>query len=93
MSPAKFFGGMLISYGIMATALAPGLKRCWHRHAHEGTFVWLGGLAWITTACVTMTHQLASGRHLNAYLIDVSCQFVYLLPLRSARDHQAGMRH
>ena len=77
MSPPKFFGGMLVSYTVMATALALIASAADVNTLTKG--LCLGSLAWVIAACVTFTHQLASGRHINAYLIDSSCEFVYLL--------------
>jgi hypothetical protein len=77
MSPAKFFGGMIVSYFIMATALALIASAADVDTLVEG--LCLGSLIWVITACLTMTHQLASGRHINAYFVDASFELIYLL--------------
>jgi hypothetical protein len=76
-NPAKFFGGMLVSYFVLATVMAIGVAGYEHPNIHVGAHV--GLLTWVAVAAVTMTHQLASGRTIVAYLIDTSCELVYLV--------------
>ena len=79
MNPARFFGGMIVSYLLLAFALAALASAADVENLTQG--LCLAGLAWVITACVTFTHQLASGRHVNAWLVDTGCELVYLLAM------------
>jgi hypothetical protein len=77
MNPAKFFGGMVISYLVLATILAVLITSFTDSGIVAGIVI--AKAVWLATAAITFTHQLASGRHFNAWLIDVSCEFVYFI--------------
>jgi hypothetical protein len=79
MNPAKFFGGMIVSYLVLATVMALMLARSEQVSLMTGIHTAL--LIWVAVACITMTHQLASGRTFIAYVIDAGCQLIYLLAM------------
>ena len=78
MSPPKFFGGMIVSYLVLAAAVAMlvaalGLKGP-AAGAYLGSILWLG-----PAAAIGFTGHLASDRKLGAYLIDSSFQLLCLV--------------
>jgi hypothetical protein len=76
MSPPKFFGGMIVSYVVLALVLAVLVVKIDVTSALGGAL--LGGLVWLAVAAVTFTHHLASGKIINAFLIDAGCELIYL---------------
>lgn len=77
MSPAKFFGGMIASYLVLATVIALLANACSVQNAAHGLV--LGAMTWVIVACVTLTHHLASGKAMLAFVIDASLELIYLL--------------
>jgi hypothetical protein len=77
MSPLKFFGGMIASYIVLGFALALLLSGMKEQSVAVG--VGTGFVLWVAVAAVTMTGHLASVKAIGLYLIDVSCELVYLL--------------
>ena len=77
MSPPRFFGGMFISYLVLAAALALTLTATPEPTAQTG--ILLGILFWVATSAIAMTGQIASDRHIGIYFIDVGCALVYLV--------------
>ena len=79
MNPVTFFGGMLVSYFVLATMIAVIVVRFDLHTPLQGIKV---GLAlWVAVAAVTMTNHLASNKKFAGYLIDVSCDLVYLVAM------------
>ncbi|MCI0365330.1 MAG: DUF1761 domain-containing protein [Phycisphaerales bacterium] len=76
MVPAKFFGGMIASYLVLAFAIAVLASK--FQIETLGGGVGLGLFVWLAIAAVTMTHHLASGRVIAAYLIDAACELIYV---------------
>ncbi len=77
MSPPKFFGGMIVSYFILAMAIAI-LSRWLNIHsAVHGA--WLGGVMAIGVGAILFTNHLPSGKGVVGYIVDASCSFVYLI--------------
>jgi hypothetical protein len=78
MSPPKFFGGMLVSYFVLAVAVSflvvaldlkgPAAGAC------LGSILWMG-----PAAAIGFTGHLASDRHNGIYLIDTAFQVVCLV--------------
>ena len=78
MKPARFFGGMVVSYLVLAVVMAILLTGFSQPTALTG--VALGALLWLGPAsAIGMTAHLASDKPIGIYLIDVGCQLVYLL--------------
>ena len=77
LSPARFFGGMIASYLVLAFILAALASAANVESVVQGIFV--AGAVWLATAAVTFTHFIASDKQLPAYLIDTSCELVYFL--------------
>ena len=78
MKPARFFGGMVVSYLVLAVVMAILLTGFSQPTALTG--VALGALLWLGPAStIGMTAHLASDKPIGIYLIDVGCQLVYLL--------------
>lgn len=77
MNPAKFFGGMIVSYLVVATIIAALVTSFSDSGIIAGVII--AKAVWLAVAAVTFTHHLASGRHINAWLIDAGCELVYLL--------------
>src|SRR4051794_19692947 len=77
MSPPKFFGGMILSYLVLALVLAflmTGLKE---QNAAVGASV--GFLVWLAVAAINMTAHIASDKVFGLYCIDLGCELVYLV--------------
>jgi hypothetical protein len=79
MSPARFFGGMILSYLVLSAALALILSACAKPSALAGAA--LGFCFWLGSAAIAMTGYLASDKPFGIYLIDAACQLVYLLAM------------
>lgn len=77
MSPPRFFGGMLLSYLVLASALAVLLSGFPEPGATTGLAV--GLIVWLAAAAIALTGHIASDKVFGLYLIDVSCQLVYLV--------------
>ncbi len=77
MSPPRFFGGMILSYLVLALALAVLLTGFPEPNAMIGLSV--GLVVWLAVAAIAMTGHIASDKVYGLYLIDVGCQFVYLM--------------
>jgi hypothetical protein len=77
MSPPKFFGGMLLSYFVLAFIL--GVLLTGFTQPTVVTGITIGVLVWVATAAIAMTGFIASDKVLGIYLIDVGCQLVYLI--------------
>jgi hypothetical protein len=77
MSPPRFFGGMLLSYLVLAVALALLLTAVPEPTLGGGAAA--GLLLWMATAAIAMTGFIASDKVIGIYWIDVACQFVYLV--------------
>jgi hypothetical protein len=77
MSPPRFFGGMLLSYLVLAIALAVLLSQFTEQTVLTG--IGLGLVFWLGSAAIGMTGQIASDKAIGIYLIDVSCNLVYLV--------------
>jgi hypothetical protein len=77
MSPVKFFGGMLLSYLVLAWVIAIILTGVPESDARTGAT--LGFFVWLGAAAIGFTGHLPSGRPLGVYLIDTGCQLVYLV--------------
>ena len=77
MNPAKFFGGMVISYLVLAVVMAILVASFDVRSVKSGAL--LGLLIWVAVAAVHMTGHLASNKSIAAFLIDTLFQFVYLI--------------
>lgn len=79
LPPPLFFGGMLLSYFVLAFALALLLTAFVEPTLLKG--VALGGAFWLGSAAIAMTGHIASDRKSGIYLIDVSCSLAYLLSM------------
>ncbi len=79
MSPPKFFGGMLLSYLVLAWALAVMLTAVPSVNASIGII--FGLLFWVASSAIQMTGHIASDKRSGIYLIDIGCQLVYLVAL------------
>jgi hypothetical protein len=77
MSPPLFFGGMLVSYFVLAVALAAVLTAFSAPTMTSGAA--LGVAFWLGVAGIYRTNHIASGKPLGVYLIDVGCDLVYLV--------------
>ena len=78
MNPAVFFGGMLVSYLILAVVVAVLVTSLDLRTVAAGAL--LGFLLWLgVAAAIHMTGHLASNKPIGAFLIDTGFQFVYLI--------------
>jgi hypothetical protein len=75
--PPRFFGGMILSYLMLAFALALLLSGFPERSVTTG--ILLGLVFWLGSAAIAMTGHIASDKVLGIYLIDTGCQLVYLL--------------
>ena len=77
MNPAQFFGGMVVSYFVLAVVMAILVTAFDIRSAASGAL--LGWLVWVAVAAVYMTGHLASNRSIAAFLVDTSFQLIYLV--------------
>ena len=78
MNPAIFFGGMLVSYFVLALVTAIFVTSFDLRSAVAGAM--LGFLLWLgVAASIHMTGHLASNKPIGAFLIDTGFQFIYLI--------------
>ena len=77
MSPPRFFGGMVLSYLVLALALAVLLTGFSEPNATTG--IGVGLVVWLAAAAIAMTGHIASDKVYGLYLIDVGCQLVYLV--------------
>jgi hypothetical protein len=77
MNPAKFFGGMLVSYFVLAVVMALLVTSFDIRTTGSGAL--LGLLTWVAVAAVHMTGHLASNKAIAAFLIDTSFQLIFLV--------------
>jgi len=77
MSPPRFFGGMVLSYLVIALALAVLLTGFPESNVTIG--IGVGLLTWLAAAAIAMTGHIASDKVYGIYLIDVGCQLVYLV--------------
>ena len=78
MSPPRFFGGMLLSYLVLALVMALLLANFTQPGMLTGAV--LGFLLWLgPAAAIAMTGYIASDKPFTLYLIDVGCQLVYLV--------------
>lgn len=79
MKPGIFFGGMIVSYIVLAAALEIVIWRMNIQAVPGGLKV--GAVAFLISASVSMTHHLASGKVIGAYLIDAGCELCYMLAM------------
>ena len=77
MNPAKFFGGMVVAYLVLAVVVAILVTSFDIRSAASGAL--LGLLIWVAVAAVQMTGHLASNKSIAAFLIDTLFQLIYLV--------------
>lgn len=78
MSPPHFFGGMILSYLVLSFVMALLLANFTGPSALTGAV--LGFLLWLgPAAAIAMTGHIASDKPFALYLLDVSCQLVYLI--------------
>jgi hypothetical protein len=78
MSPAKFFGGMIIAYLVLAFVIAV-LQRGFNV-SEVSTGIAMGVLLWLgPAAAIGLSDHLASNRRVGAYLIDTAYKLVYLV--------------
>jgi hypothetical protein len=76
--PPLFFGGMIVSYFVLALMLALLISAMPEKTALGGAA--LGVLVWLgPAAAIGMTGWLASDKALGIYLIDIGCELVYLV--------------
>jgi len=76
--PPVFFGGMFVSYLVLALVVALLLTGLQEKTLLAG--VALGVLLWVgPAAAIAFTGHLAGDKPLAVYLIDVGCQLVYLV--------------
>ena len=78
LNPATFFGGMLVSYFLVAFVVAVLVTGMDLRSAVAGAT--LGLLLWLgLAAAIHMTGHLASNKPIGAFLIDTGYQLIYLV--------------
>src|SRR5438552_3978857 len=78
MSPPIFFGGMLVSYLVLAFVLALLLTGFERPTAFTGAV--LGALVWLgPAASIGMTGHIANGKPIGLFAIDTTCQLIYLV--------------
>lgn len=77
MSPPKFFGGMIVSFLVLAVALALLMSGLKEPSALAGAAT--GFLVWLIVAAVGMTSHIASDKVIGVYYIDVGCELIYLV--------------
>jgi hypothetical protein len=78
MNPAVFFGGMLVSYLLLAVVMAILVTNFDLRTIAAGAL--LGFLLWVgVAAAIHFTGHLASNKPIGAFLIDTGFQFIYLI--------------
>ncbi len=77
LSPLRFFGGMLLSYLVLAAAVALLLTPLAEPSILSGAAA--AFLNWTAAAAIAMTDLLASDKVIGIYFIDISCQLVYVL--------------
>jgi hypothetical protein len=76
--PPLFFGGMIVSYLVLALVLAILIGSAPERSALGGAV--LGVLVWLgPAAAIGMTGWLASDKPIGVFLIDAGCELVYLV--------------
>ncbi|HMF10842.1 MAG TPA: DUF1761 domain-containing protein [Gemmataceae bacterium] len=75
--PPRFFGGMILSYLVLAVALAILLSCFAEPSVTKG--ILLGLVFWLGSSAIVATGHIASDKSNGAYLIDVGCQLVYLV--------------
>ena len=76
--PPLFFGGMIVSYLVLALVLALLIGAMPEKSALSGAA--LGVLVWLgPAAAIGMTGWLASNKSFGIYLIDIGCELVYLV--------------
>lgn len=76
--PSVFFGGMIVSYAIMAAFIA--VLFAWRGVATPGDGVQAGLLLWLGVALpIGITSWLASTKKPAAYVIDLAYQLAFLL--------------
>ena len=76
--PPLFFGGMIISYLVIALAVALLVVNLDLKTPLPDGLI-LGLVIWFLVAAVEFTGQLSSDRHHGIYAINVGFQFVYLI--------------
>jgi heme/copper-type cytochrome/quinol oxidase subunit 4 len=77
MSPARFFGGMIVSQILLALAVALVLTGFTEPSLQVGILV---GLAfWLVSAVISMTNHLASDKPDALYVLNVACHLIYLV--------------
>jgi hypothetical protein len=77
MSPPRFFGGMLLSYLVLALALATLLTGFATPNITTG--ILLGLVFWLGSSAIAATGHIASDKVHGVYLIDAGCHLVYLV--------------
>ena len=78
LSPAKFFGGMIVADIVIAFTVAVLVVNLNVKHVFGGAM--LGLIVWAgPAAAIQFTSHLASDRRISAYLVDVSYQLIYLV--------------
>lgn len=76
--PAVFFGGMVVSYIIMAIVMAVLVQNLQPPNLANGLL--LGGLVWLGVALpIGLTSWIASIKPFGVYAIDLAYQLVFLL--------------
>lgn len=79
MNPPIFFGGMLVSYFVLAYAMAMILSV--FESPSAGTGALLGLFMWLAIGSVMMTNHIASSKRIGIYLIDVGCVLIYSIAM------------
>lgn len=77
MSPPKFFGGMILSYLVLALVLAILMTGLKEQNAAVGAA--MGFLVWLAVAAIGMTAHIASDKVIGLYCIDIGCELIYLV--------------
>ena len=77
MNPAKFFGGMVVAYLVLAVVMAILVANLQVQSVAAGAL--LGLLVWLAVAAVQLTGHLASNRSVPAFLVDASFELIYLI--------------
>ncbi len=77
MNPAKFFGGMIVAYLVLAVVMAILVQHLRVESVASGAL--LGLLVWVAVAAVQMTGHLASNKSVAALLVDAGVELIYLV--------------
>lgn len=77
MSPPRFFGGMILSYLVLALVMAILMTGLKEQSAAIGAAT--GFLVWLAVAAIGMTAHIASDKVIELYCIDIGCELIYLV--------------